>query len=91
VYYLSICGGRFRLDELPAQGAVEVIGIGYVHPCNLATSDACLESWFRIGLGEWTPGDDTPDPAQTREVDECRDPFEDLEAAAKTADARDER
>jgi hypothetical protein len=91
VYYLSICGGRFRLRELPAQSGVEVIGIGYVHPCNLATSDACLEAWFRIGLGEWRPTDDAPDPSPTQAGDACPDPFEDLVAAAKTADARDER
>jgi hypothetical protein len=74
MYYMTTCGGRFKLIERTEERAVEVVGIGYIKPCEIA-KDECLEPWFSTLLGQ--PGDPTPTPAplsvlQTREAGDCR-------------------
>lgn len=65
VYYMDVCGGRFRLIERAEVNEIVVVGIGYVKPCTLGDDDGCLESWFRFWL---TVGDPTPERSEPTPV-----------------------
>lgn len=87
VYYMTTCGGGFRLLDRPEQRLVEVVGIGYVTPCENAATDACLEVWFSTLLSRRSDPTAIPPPPgvlATREAAGCSDGLIDIFEVIKT-------